>query len=125
MIRIPPTIENSAGPADQAAANDYDGFAEAYAVETEADLINRVYLLPVTFLARWLPYRHEESRSRRSGLVTPGAGRQDGSPVSRTTTKQDRPRRPSPSRSLPARRGHALDPGSGGHDRTPGASGGR
>jgi ubiquinone/menaquinone biosynthesis C-methylase UbiE len=46
MSRMPPAIEKSAGPADQAVANDYDSFAEAYAVETEANLINGYYTRP-------------------------------------------------------------------------------
>ncbi|GAA3069355.1 class I SAM-dependent methyltransferase [Streptosporangium carneum] len=41
-----PMIENSAGSADQAGVNDYDGFAEAYAAETEASLINGYYTRP-------------------------------------------------------------------------------
>jgi hypothetical protein len=40
MNRMPPVPETSAGPADPAAANDYDSFAEAYTAETEANLIN-------------------------------------------------------------------------------------
>ncbi|WP_435875383.1 class I SAM-dependent methyltransferase [Nonomuraea dietziae] len=46
MGRMSPAIENSAGPAGQAVANDYDGFAEAYAAETEANLINGYYTRP-------------------------------------------------------------------------------
>ncbi|MBB3725594.1 ubiquinone/menaquinone biosynthesis C-methylase UbiE [Nonomuraea dietziae] len=46
MGRMSPAIENSAVPAGQAVANDYDGFAEAYAAETEANLINGYYTRP-------------------------------------------------------------------------------
>ena len=38
--------EYSPGPADQAVANDYDSFAEAYAPETESNLINGYYTRP-------------------------------------------------------------------------------
>ena len=41
-----PDLEYSAGPADQAVANDYDSFAEAYAAETESNLINGYYTRP-------------------------------------------------------------------------------
>ena len=43
---MPALPESSAGPADRAAANDYDGFAEAYAAETEANLVNAYYERP-------------------------------------------------------------------------------
>ena len=39
-------LEYSPGPADQAVANDYDSFAEAYAAETESNLINGYYTRP-------------------------------------------------------------------------------
>lgn len=39
-------LEHSPGPADQAVANAYDGFAEAYAAETESNLINGYYTRP-------------------------------------------------------------------------------
>jgi hypothetical protein len=35
-------------------------------------LPHRVYLLPVTFLANWLPYLHGGSRYRCSGLIALG-----------------------------------------------------
>lgn len=38
--------ERSGGPTDQPAANDYDRFAEAYAAETESNLINAFYVRP-------------------------------------------------------------------------------
>jgi SAM-dependent methyltransferase len=38
-------LEHS-GPADQAVTNDYDSFAEAYAAETESNLINGYYTRP-------------------------------------------------------------------------------
>ena len=38
--------ENSAGPEDQAVANDYDSFAEAYSAENESSLINGYYARP-------------------------------------------------------------------------------
>jgi SAM-dependent methyltransferase len=38
--------EHSPGPADQAVANDYDSIAEAYAAETESNLINGYYTRP-------------------------------------------------------------------------------
>lgn len=41
-----PDLEHSSVPASQAAANDYDGFAEAYAAETESNLINGYYTRP-------------------------------------------------------------------------------
>jgi SAM-dependent methyltransferase len=43
---MPPVPESSAGPADRVAVNDYDSFAEAYAAETEANLINGYYTRP-------------------------------------------------------------------------------
>ena len=39
-------LESSPGPADQAVANDYDSFAEAYAAETESNLLNGYYTRP-------------------------------------------------------------------------------
>ncbi len=41
-----PVPDRAAGPADQAAVNDYDSFAEAYNAETEANLINGYYMRP-------------------------------------------------------------------------------
>ncbi|MGW0432052.1 class I SAM-dependent DNA methyltransferase [Micromonospora sp. NPDC003197] len=41
-----PNLEHSFGPASQAVANDYDSFAEAYAAETESNLINGYYTRP-------------------------------------------------------------------------------
>jgi SAM-dependent methyltransferase len=41
-----PDLEHSSGPAGQTVANDYDGFAEAYAAETESNLINGYYVRP-------------------------------------------------------------------------------
>jgi SAM-dependent methyltransferase len=46
MDRMPPVPESSAGPAAQTVANDYDRFAEAYAADTEANLINGYYARP-------------------------------------------------------------------------------
>ena len=46
MGRVPSSPEGSAGPEDQAVANDYDSFAEAYSAETEANLINGYYTRP-------------------------------------------------------------------------------
>ena len=46
MGRMSAALENSAGPEDQAVANDYDSFAEAYAAETESNLINGYYVRP-------------------------------------------------------------------------------
>jgi SAM-dependent methyltransferase len=46
MGRMTPDREDSAGPVDQAVANDYDTFAEAYMVDTEANLINGYYERP-------------------------------------------------------------------------------
>jgi ubiquinone/menaquinone biosynthesis C-methylase UbiE len=39
-------LESSAGPAEQAVANDYDSFAEAYAAENETSLLNAYYARP-------------------------------------------------------------------------------
>ncbi|MGK5742901.1 methyltransferase domain-containing protein [Micromonospora sp. URMC 103] len=39
-------LERSPGPAGKPVANDYDSFAEAYAVETESNLINGYYTRP-------------------------------------------------------------------------------
>lgn len=39
-------LECSSGPARQAVVNDYDGFAEAYAAETESSLLNGYYARP-------------------------------------------------------------------------------
>jgi SAM-dependent methyltransferase len=41
-----PDLEHSSGPAGQAVANDYDSFAEAYAAETESNLLNGYYTRP-------------------------------------------------------------------------------
>ena len=50
-----PDLEDSPGPADQAAANVYDSFAEAYAAETESNLLNGYYTRQSwTWLATWL-----------------------------------------------------------------------
>jgi predicted TPR repeat methyltransferase len=46
MGRMSHDLEHSPGPADQAVANDYDSFAEAYAAETESNLINGYYTRP-------------------------------------------------------------------------------
>jgi hypothetical protein len=46
MGRMSPAVENSARPEDQAVANDYDSFAEAYAAEAESSLINGYYTRP-------------------------------------------------------------------------------
>jgi ubiquinone/menaquinone biosynthesis C-methylase UbiE len=46
MGRVAPELENSAGSVDQVVANDYDSFAEAYAAETESNLINGYYTRP-------------------------------------------------------------------------------
>jgi ubiquinone/menaquinone biosynthesis C-methylase UbiE len=46
MGRMSHGLEYSPGPADQAVANDYDSFAEAYAAETESNLINGYYTRP-------------------------------------------------------------------------------
>ena len=39
-------LEHSVGPGSQAVANDYDSFAEAYAAESESNLINGYYVRP-------------------------------------------------------------------------------
>lgn len=39
-------LEYSSGPAEQTVANDYDSFAEAYAAETESNLLNGYYARP-------------------------------------------------------------------------------
>jgi hypothetical protein len=39
-------LERSSGPAEQAVTNDYDSFAEAYAAETESNLLNGYYTRP-------------------------------------------------------------------------------
>jgi SAM-dependent methyltransferase len=44
--RMSPDPERSAKPTEQAVANDYDDFAEAYAAETESNLINGYYVRP-------------------------------------------------------------------------------
>ena len=41
-----PDLEHSSGPASHAVANDYDSFAEAYAAETESNLLNGYYARP-------------------------------------------------------------------------------
>ena len=46
MARMSPAPEGSAGAAPLAAANDYDGFAEAYSTETETNLLNGYYARP-------------------------------------------------------------------------------
>jgi ubiquinone/menaquinone biosynthesis C-methylase UbiE len=46
MGRMSRDPEHSSGPADQAVANVYDSFAEAYAAETESNLINGYYTRP-------------------------------------------------------------------------------
>lgn len=43
---MPPVTGSSAGPADRAAPNDYDSFAEAYADDSESNLINGYYCRP-------------------------------------------------------------------------------
>ena len=40
------SLENPTGPEDQVVAGDYDGFAAAYAAETESNLINGYYTRP-------------------------------------------------------------------------------
>jgi SAM-dependent methyltransferase len=45
---MPPVTSSSAGPAAQAAANDYDSFAEAYSAANEAGLLNAYYERPAT-----------------------------------------------------------------------------
>ena len=46
MSRMSPDLGNPTGLADQAPTTDYDGFAEAYAAETESNLINGYYTRP-------------------------------------------------------------------------------
>lgn len=46
MARMSSTPEGSAGAATLAAANDNDGFAEAYSTETENNLLNRYCARP-------------------------------------------------------------------------------
>ena len=48
MERMPPVTGSSAGPAGQAAANDYDSFAEAYSAANEVSLHNAYYERPAT-----------------------------------------------------------------------------
>src|SRR5690242_19128040 len=48
MERVPPVTGSSAEPAGQAAANDYDSFAEAYSAENEVSLFNAYYERPAT-----------------------------------------------------------------------------
>jgi SAM-dependent methyltransferase len=48
MERMPPVTGSSAKPAGQAAATDYDSFAEAYAAENEVSLLNAYYERPAT-----------------------------------------------------------------------------
>jgi SAM-dependent methyltransferase len=43
---MPPVPESAAGAPDQAVANDYDSFAEAYSAENETGLINAYYERP-------------------------------------------------------------------------------
>jgi predicted TPR repeat methyltransferase len=43
---MPPVPQSSARPADEAVANDYDSFAEAYSEDTEANLVNGYYRRP-------------------------------------------------------------------------------
>ena len=45
---MPPVTGSSAEPAAQAAANDYDSFAEAYSSENEVSLANAYYERPAT-----------------------------------------------------------------------------
>ena len=45
---MPPVTGSPAEPAGQAAANDYDSFAEAYSAENEASLFNAYYERPAT-----------------------------------------------------------------------------
>jgi ubiquinone/menaquinone biosynthesis C-methylase UbiE len=45
---VPPGTDSSAEPAGQAAANDYDRFAEAYSAANEASLLNAYYERPAT-----------------------------------------------------------------------------
>lgn len=44
--RMSQDLESSSGPAAQAVANDYDNFAEAYAAESESNLVNGYYVRP-------------------------------------------------------------------------------
>jgi SAM-dependent methyltransferase len=46
MGRMAHDLEDSPGPAERAVANDYDSFAEAYAAETESNLLNGYYTRP-------------------------------------------------------------------------------
>jgi ubiquinone/menaquinone biosynthesis C-methylase UbiE len=48
MERMPPVTGSSAEPAGQAAANDYDSFAEAYSAVNEVSLHNAYYERPAT-----------------------------------------------------------------------------
>ena len=48
MERMPPVTGSSAEPAGQAAANDYDSFAEAYSAVNEVSLLNAYYERPAT-----------------------------------------------------------------------------
>jgi ubiquinone/menaquinone biosynthesis C-methylase UbiE len=48
MERMPPVTGSSAEPAGQAAANDYDSFAEAYSAGNEVSLLNAYYERPAT-----------------------------------------------------------------------------
>jgi hypothetical protein len=45
---VPPVTGSSAEPAGQAAANDYDSFAEAYSAGNEVSLLNAYYDRPAT-----------------------------------------------------------------------------
>ena len=45
---MPPVTGGSAGPAGQAAANDYDSFAAAYSAVNEVSLLNAYYERPAT-----------------------------------------------------------------------------
>src|SRR4029453_8665204 len=56
--------ESSPGPADQAVANDYDSFAEAYAAETESNLLNGYYTRPAVL----------DLAGGGAGRVDPGRG---------------------------------------------------
>ena len=51
---MPPVPDSSAGPANQAVANDYDSFAEAYAAENETSLANAYYERPAILALRVL-----------------------------------------------------------------------
>lgn len=48
MERMPPVTGGSAEPVGQAAANDYDSFAEAYSAVNEVSLLNAYYERPAT-----------------------------------------------------------------------------